>query len=397
MSYCRTRILLSLFFAACLAGCNQTRTLPLSDTAFGQEEASLSEPVGDVELVIAESAPERSQQLSINVQNFTFVEKNAKETSKFGQWVFEEITQKETRFLPHLLSNVLETSNNWGAVRVLPDRDPTFDITVNGEIIRSNGRRLELRVQATDSTNRVWFENYYIDQAAVSDYPSSTRFTFGNRFDGASYEDPFTDLYSQIANDILQARDLLTQAERNEITQVTQLIYATDVAPETFEGNLISDADGRLFPARFPADNDPTFARVQDMQYRHELFVDSVDEYYETLYKDIQPAYVLWRKYSLDEIEEENQRNVEGIRPSASYGNSRSFLALSQRYDRFKWSKIYEHEFTELAQGFNQELAPAMLELNSQVYGLTGTMEQQYRAWRGTLRELYELESKSNL
>ena len=87
---------LNFFFAACLAGCSQTRTLPLSDTAIGQEEASLSKPLGNVELVIAESAPEHSQQLSINVQNFTSTEKNAKETSKFGQWVFEEITKTDT-------------------------------------------------------------------------------------------------------------------------------------------------------------------------------------------------------------------------------------------------------------------------------------------------------------
>jgi hypothetical protein len=77
-----------------------------------------------------------------------------------------------------------------------------------------------------------------------------------------------------------------------------------------------------------------------------------------------------------------------------SYGDSRSFLALSQRYDRFKWSKIYEHEFTELAAGFNNELAPAMLELNGQVHGLSGTMEQQYREWRGILRALFELENQ---
>ena len=279
---------------------------------------------------------------------------------------------------------------------MLPDRDPTFDITVSGEIIRSDGVRLELFVKAMDSTNRIWFENYYTDLATISDYPNSTRFTFGNRFDGANYEDPFTDLYSQIANDILLSRDLLTQAERNEINQVTQLNYAVDMAPAAFEGSLITNPDGRLVPTRFPADNDPIFARVKDMQDRHELFVDTVDEYYETLYTDIQPAYVLWRKYSLDEIVEGKRKNAEGSRSSASYGNSRNFLALSQRYDRFKWSKIYEHEFTELAQGFNQELAPAMLELNTQVYGLTGTMEQQYRAWRGTLRELFELELESN-
>ena len=395
MNRCLMRALLSSLFTMGLASCNQTSSLPLSNTPI-DEEVAFSEPLGEIELIIAESAPETKQQLSVNVQNFTSTKRNPSETKKFGAWIFEEITQKETRFLPHLLSNALEASNNWGAVRVLPDRDPTFDITVSGEIIRSDGVRLELFVKAMDSTNRIWFENYYTDLATISDYPNSTRFTFGNRFDGANYEDPFTDLYSQIANDILLSRDLLTQAERNEINQVTQLNYAVDMAPAAFEGSLITNPDGRLVPTRFPADNDPIFARVKDMQDRHELFVDTVDEYYETLYTDIQPAYVLWRKYSLDEIAEGKRKNAEGSRSSASYGNSRNFLALSQRYDRFKWSKIYEHEFTELAQGFNQELAPAMLELNTQVYGLTGTMEQQYRAWRGTLRELFELELESN-
>lgn len=395
MNRCLMRALLSSLFTMGLASCNQTSSLPLSNTPI-DEEVAFSEPLGEIELIIAESAPETKQQLSVNVQNFTSTKRNPSETKKFGAWIFEEITQKETRFLPHLLSNALEASNNWGAVRVLPDRDPTFDITVSGEIIRSDGVRLELFVKAMDSTNRIWFENYYTDLATISDYPNSTRFTFGNRFDGANYDDPFTDLYSQIANDILLSRDLLTQAERNEINQVTQLNYAVDMAPAAFEGSLITNPDGRLVPTRFPADNDPIFARVKDMQDRHELFVDTVDEYYETLYTDIQPAYVLWRKYSLDEIAEGKRKNAEGSRSSASYGNSRNFLALSQRYDRFKWSKIYEHEFTELAQGFNQELAPAMLELNTQVYGLTGTMEQQYRAWRGALRELFELELESN-
>jgi hypothetical protein len=142
-----------------------------------------------------------------------------------------------------------------------------------------------------------------------------------------------------------------------------------------------------------PADTDPMLQRVKDMRYRHLLFIDTVDEYYQTLYTDIQAAYVLWRRYSLDQTEETLNRDNEP-QAAASLGDSGSFLALSQRYDRFKWSKIYEHEFTELAAGFNNELAPAMLELNGQVHGLSGTMEQQYREWRGILRELFELETE---
>ena len=48
-------------------------------------------------------------------------------------------------------------------------------------------------------------------------------------------------------------------------------------------------------------------------------------------------------------------------------------------------------ELPELAAGFNQELAPAILELNEQIHGLSGTMAEQYVQWRRILRQLFEL------
>jgi hypothetical protein len=163
--------------------------------------------------------------------------------------------------------------------------------------------------------------------------------------------------------------------------------------PGRFTDSLRENEEGLLELVSLPAQDDPMLARVADMRQRHLVFIDTVDEYYQTLYEDIQAAYVLWRRYSLDQTQETLERDQQP-ETSMSYGDSRSFLALSQRYDRFKWSKIYEHEFTELAAGFNNELAPAMLELNGQVHGLSGTMEQQYREWRGILRALFELENQ---
>jgi uncharacterized membrane protein YccC len=130
------------------------------------------------------------------------------------------------------------------------------------------------------------------------------------------------------------------------------------------------------------------------MKHRHYLFIDTVDEYYQTLYDDVQPAYVLWRRYSAEQISELETSREE--RNPSGHGNSNNFLSLSQRYDRYKWSKIFKNEFNDLAVGFNNELAPAILELNSQVHGLTGTMEQQYRQWRGILRQLFELENNTS-
>ncbi len=383
---------------ASLTGCAQRSTMPENTSAADALAARPTiEPVGSVSLITAQMrAPSLASdtlgtRVDIGIVPFTTRE-NAVNKAAFGDWIFDEIKQKETQFLPHLLSKALIESDLWGAVRVLPEADPSLVITIRGEIISSTGLDLAVHINATDSSGRVWLARDYADVAQLSDYPESTRFTYGNRFDGANYVDPFHDLYKRVANDLLAARDGLDDGLLAEILQIADLVYARDLAPERFASTLTKNEEGLLRLVTLPAADDPMLARVSDMRYRHHLFIDTVDEYYQTLYEDIQPAYVLWRRYSLDQTEETLSR--EATPPSTTtYGDSRSFLALSQRYDRFKWSKIYEHEFTELAAGFNNELAPAMLALNGQVHGLSGTMEQQYREWRGILRALFELET----
>ncbi len=149
----------------------------------------------------------------------------------------------------------------------------------------------------------MWLSQDYADIAQLSDYPESTRFTYGNRFDGANAIDPFHDLYKQVANDLLAHRDSLSEARLAEILQIADLVYARDLSPERFANTLAEDEEGLLQLVTLPAADDPMLARVGDMRYRHHLFIDTVDEYYQTLYADIQPAYLLWRRYSLDQTE----------------------------------------------------------------------------------------------
>jgi len=346
--------------------------------------------VGSVELIHSFQILPESSLLEIGVRVFSTEQKQAGEY-ELGDWVFDEIIQKETQFLPHLLKNTLVESNQWGAVRVIPDNDPSLDLIVEGEIIQSDGETLELRVRAIDSTGREWLNRRYADQSTQEEYPESTRFTLDNTFDALNFVDPFQDIYNRIANDLAAERSKLDEQALVELNLVTDMLYASDLSPDTFADSLREDESGRLVVDRLPSLDDPMMARVADMKYRHHLFIDTVDEYYQTLYDDIQPAYVLWRRYSIDQITEIETSRQEANR--SDYGGSSGFLSLSQRYDRFKWSKIFEREFSDLAAGFNNELAPAFLELNSQVHGLTGTMEQQYREWRGILRRLFELES----
>jgi len=346
--------------------------------------------VGDVELIQAIQVPPESALLEIGVQVFGTQQKEAGEY-EIGDWVFDEIIQKETQFLPHLLKNTLVDSNQWGAIRVIPENDPSLDLIVAGQIIQSDGETLELQIRAVDSSGREWLNQSYADQSIQEEYPESTRFTLDNTFDAMNFIDPFQDIYNRIANDLVAVRTSLGEQRLVDLNLVTDMLYASDLSPDTFSASLREGEDGLLMVDTLPSLDDPMMARVADMKYRHHLFIDTVDEYYQTLYEDIQPAYVLWRRFSIDQIAEVETSRQEASR--SDYGGSSGFLSLSQRYDRFKWSKIFEREFSDLAAGFNNELAPAFLELNSQVHGLTGTMEQQYREWRGILRALFELEN----
>lgn len=346
--------------------------------------------VGDVNLIQAIRVPSENALLEVGVQVFGTQQKEAG-AYELGDWVFDEIIQKETQFLPHLLKNTLVDSSQWGAIRVIPENDPSLDLIVEGQIIQSDGETLELQIRAIDSSGREWLNRTYADQSIPEEYPESTRFTLDNTFDAINFVDPFQDIYDRIANDLVIVRASLGEQTLADLNLVTDMLYASDLSPNTFSGSIKENEDGLLIVDSLPSLDDPMMARVADMKYRHHLFIDTVDEYYQTLYDDIQPAYVLWRRYSIDQIVEIEMSQQEANR--SDYGGSSGFLSLSQRYDRFKWSKIFEREFNDLAAGFNNELAPAFLELNSQVFGLTGTMEQQYREWRGILRRLFELEN----
>ena len=218
------------------------------------------------------------------------------------------------------------------------------------------------------------------------------RYTPGNRFEPESFTEPFQDLYNQINNDLVAVRAQLSDQNLRDIALVSQMAYAADLSPDSFAHTLKADANGYISLVSLPANNDPMMARVQDMRVRHHLFIDTVDEYYQALYEDMQPSYVIWRRYSYDQIAQDEAATREAYDISR-YSSSSGYLTLIQRYDRFRWSKIYEVEFSELATGFNREIAPAILELNKQVHGLSGTMEEQYIQWRRILRQLFTLET----
>ena len=372
-------VLILCFFVSC----SQTSS-PLDDLP--------AVPVGTVELIRSAEVPPESSLLNIGIVIF---DTRPEASVRVGDWIFEEIKQKEVHYLPYLMRNTLVESDQWGAVRVLPQKDPSVDLLLYGTIVKSDGANLKLLVSAWDSTGREWLNRIYSDTTNENDYPESVRSVSANS-PAEKFTEPFQDLYERVANDLLIIRNQLSEAELLNIERVSEMIYANDLSPDTFGHLLQEGPEGTVSVNSLLAVNDPMLQRVGEMRVRHHLFIDTVDEYYSVLQQEMQTAYDLWRQYSYEEIEENRISELEPGKDNSFVGSG-SFISLSQSYNRYKWSKIFEQEFAALASGFISEVAPAILAANSQIHGLSGDVEEQYTQWRALLRSLFELETGQDL
>jgi hypothetical protein len=353
------------------------------------------EPVGEVELIVSAQNPPDYVLLNLGVVIFDVPPPN-RSIGMTGESIYQQIASNETHYLPFVLRNALIDSNQWGAVRVVPDEDPSLDLTLRGRLIESNGLSLQLHMEVSDSTGREWINRTYRSVSSADDYPGVDPFLRNLSRDNpggtSPAADPFADIYHKIANDILAFRDNLTQAQLEQISMVSDMRYASDLSPQTYQRFLVPGADGLLTVSGLPARDDPMLLRIENIRLRHHAFIDTVDEYYEALHQEMRAPYDLWRRYSRDQTLEDlsAQRRTES---RAAGVESASFLALSQSYNRYMWAKLFAQEFMQLAAGFNNEVAPAILELNRQVHGLSGPVEEQYQQWREILRQIFELEA----
>ncbi|MEK7258581.1 MAG: hypothetical protein AAB211_02145 [Pseudomonadota bacterium] len=372
-------VLMALFAALLLTACAQNQPAQVAGPP----------PVGNVTLNVAAQTPSEERLLNIGVQVFD-TRATDEQITQAGAAIFAEIRRVETHYLPVVLRNTLVASNQWGAVRVLPEADPSVDLLIQGTILRSDGANLILQVRATDSSGKEWLNKTYVDTAGVVDYPDFVP-SLRDR-STTNLEDPFQDLHAQIANDLLAVRDSMDSPALLALAQLTQIKYAGDLSPEAFGSLLQPDAQGVLTLQRLPASNDPLLEHVAQIRARHHVFIDTIDEYYDALHHDLKPTYDVWRQYSHDQVVEEEE-SAESAAAGGTLSGSGSFEALSQNYNRYKWAKIFEQEFVALASGFVSETAPAVLKLSESVNGLTGPVEEQYAQWRVLLRELFEVET----
>ena len=333
--------------------------------------------------------------------------------------LYPEIRQAETYYMASILRGTLESSAQWGAVRVLPESAQFVDLTVKASILESTGARLALEVTVADSRGRVWIsKRRYEEPADLGTYKTDA---------SLKARDPFQNLYSHIANDMVAARALLGTDEKREIRRVTELRFAHDLAPAVTDGYLTANETGLITVARLPAKDDPFSARIARIRERDAAVVDTVNGYYSNFADQMQASYGAWRRASYEELEKESRtrnqartrtvlgaaavlasifapggcrstdyscRRLQGAaRTAGAIGGTAAVLSGLKKYSD---AKVHTQALQELADTFKSEVASQVVEVEGRTLKLTGTADEQYREWRKLLQELYLEESTTS-
>ncbi len=285
-----------------------------------------------------------------------------------AQQVFPRVREIEAMFLPFLLRDTLVKTNEWGAVRVVPQPDVAAELLLSGAIVRSNGEILELKIQAVDASGRIW-----LDRAFAGPVEAQT-------------------LYIDIAESLQAARAELSGKTLQDIVEISLLRYANQLAPSAFGDYLSGAADGTFTINRLPAKNDPMLDRIDRIRRTEYVIIDTVDAKFRELHAEIASIYELWRQYrrKVTEYEMQDARHAQSTRSDEPRG---SYEALKNQYDNYKWSRITAQEQDRLAVAFNNEVGPTVAALEIRIAELEEWVNRRYAEWHRLLEELFDVET----
>ena len=305
------------------------------------------------------------------------------------------------------LSKTMQMSKNYGAVRVIPDRQSETDIYVEGAINKSDGETLSLTVAVSDSSGKKWFTRSYSHSASQYAYDAVVQHDRG---------EPFQTVFNQIANDIYQHMSQLSHVKLQEIRTVTKLKFAQRFSPDAFDEYMSVSSRGYYEISSLPAEADPLVKRVEQIRVRDQMFVDRLQDHYQHYAQTIEEPYNQWRKES--HFETRQLRKLKSEATAKKIGGALAVLAgilaqgsgssvsrtagvigigagaylFKDGLDKGAEAKIHASALKEMSNSLSGQLEPHTIALADRTVTLTGTVEEQYAQWRQILQEIYAAE-----
>lgn len=316
-----------------------------------------------------------------------------------------EIRRAEANYIPYFAKDLLQSTGNWGAVRVIPRPTHAVDVVVSGRILHSTGESQKLEITVTDATGKTWFTREYQSLASKYAYDDTIPASI----------DPFQSIYKELSDDMLEYRRKLTAEDVRTIRATAKMKFAQSFAPDAFADHIAESEKGDFQLKRLPAPDDPMLQRVERVREREYLFIDTLDEYYENYHRNMYSSYQNWREATYEEaiarkelVRARNQA-ITGAAVSAIAGGVTAVASDNSAVDstaifvgaagaamlgkrafaKQQEAEIHAEAIREVGVAAEAEVMPHTIELENQVVRLEGTVDEQYDRLRGILRDLY--------
>lgn len=321
--------------------------------------------------------------------------------------VFPEVRYAETMYFSNQLAKTMEKSGAWGAIRVIPNTSVVMDVYITGTILQSNGETLDVEVRITDTSGQQWLKRQYVHTVG--------KYAYDRRLKNLA--DPFQNLFTRIANDVLELRERMTEQEAIRLRQISELRFARDFSPEAFNDHISEDKKGILQIERLPAENDSILQRIYRIREREYLYVDTMQDYYDVFSQTMHLPYQDFRRASYDSVVKARQLNKQGTRRviagigaivAGIYGRqtANTYLQrdvgmataatggylLKEGLQKKQEAAEQTERVAEMGSSLEDVIASQVIAMEDRTVTLTGTVQAQYTQWREILQNIYEQE-----
>ena len=321
--------------------------------------------------------------------------------------VFPEVRSAETIYFANQLAKTMEKSGAWGAIRVVPSSDVVMDVYITGTILQSDGETLDIEIRVYDTGGRQWLKERH--RQVVGKYAYDRRLK--------TLADAFQNLFTVIANQVLAVREKMSNEEAVRLRQISELRFAREFSPEAFDDYLGEGKSGILTIEKLPAENDFILERISMIRERDNLYVDTMQDYYDAFSREMHRPYQDFRRVSYDSVVKARQLRkrgnrqilagiagiVGGIYGRLSSGSWMAFdgstaaaavggYALKQGLQNKEKAAEQTDRLAEMGASLDAVIAPQVIALEDRSVTLSGTVQAQYGQWREMLQRIYQQE-----
>jgi len=387
--------ILSLILVFALVGCTTTGSNTFSGSSSGYSNKNNERPV-----------PPINMEIIIPVFDGG-IEKD--ETGK----VVDEVKRAEAVYFATKVKRHIEDRKFFFNPKVMPSARAAGDIYLHGNIIKSNGLELKVKITAEDSSGKKLYAKTYshkCDQKCASRVTGNPRFGSKDRFE---YQ-----VYRKIAVDLEKYISKKRRSDLQKIRKTTEIKFARDIAPDKFNQyiktskskNSMSGMRHKLVSA--PDDLDPMYLRIKAVRAKEQMFVDDTQPYIDSFVDNraFLSTYSKWQDKSSRAVLAQQKAQSAQTRANigavigfvaavagASEGNSDlaiggAYLATESSKAAKRFSEeadMWKDELNEMNIDINKDLAPRNIEIENTVFELRGNISEQFDAYREYLRSIY--------